>query len=73
MEELEFFLKSLKVETSRNPNNWIPEIFKDGVIGSDLKLSLLMMFNRMKDNIYIPECLRTANITMLYKNKIIRE
>ena len=69
MKELEKVLKSLKVGKSRDPNNWIPDIFKDGVIGSDLKLSLLMMFNRMKDNICIPECLRTANITMLYKNK----
>ena len=28
-----------------------------------------MMFNTMKDNISIPECLRTANITMIHKKK----
>ena len=69
MEELEKVLKSLKVGKSRDPDSWISEIFKDGVIGTDLKLSLLMMFNRMKDDISLPECLRTANITMLHKSK----
>ena len=26
-----------------------------------------MMFNRMKQELFIPECLRTANITMIHK------
>ena len=69
MNELETAIKSLKIEKSRDPAGLISDIFREGVIGSDLKLSLLMMFNRMKDDITIPECLRTANVTMLYKKK----
>ena len=42
---------------------------KEGVIGDDLKLSLLMMFNQMKKELEIPECLRTVNVTILRKKK----
>ena len=44
-------------------------MFKEGVIGTDLKLSLLMMMNKMKDEVTVPECLRRANITILHKKK----
>ena len=67
MEELETAIKSLKTGKSRDPEGMICDIFREGVIGSDLKLSLLMMFNQMKDQVTIPEMLRTATITMLYK------
>ena len=62
-------LKNLKNDKSKDFNGYINELFKEGVVGSDLRLSLLMMFNIMKDNISIPECLRTANITMIHKKK----
>ena len=65
--ELEKVLKELKVGKSRDPGNNICDIFKEGVIGNDLKLSLLLMFNKMKDKVEIPEVLRTANITSLNK------
>ena len=67
MVEVNKVLKSLKVGKSRDPENYICDIFKEGVIGTDLKLSLLMMFNKMKDEGQIPEALRTANITSLHK------
>ena len=67
MNELEKALKSLKDGKSRDPNSWVREIFKEGVIGTDLKNSLLMMFNRMKQTIFLPECLRTADIVMIHK------
>ena len=70
MEELETAIKSLKTVKSRDPEGMICDIFREGVIRSDLKLSLLMMFNRMKDEVTIPEMLRTATITMLYKRTI---
>ena len=45
----------------------ICDIFREGVIGTDLRHSLLLMFNRMKDEMHIPDCLKTANITMIHK------
>ena len=69
IDELEKALKSLKVGKSRDPEGFIADIFIEEVIGSDLKHSLLLMFNKMKDEVTIPQCLKTANITMLYKKK----
>ena len=65
--ELEKVLKSLKAGKSKDPNNYICELFKDGVIGKDLKASLLMLMNQMKCQIRIPDALKTANITILHK------
>ena len=45
------------------------DIFREGTIGTDLKYSLLLMFNRMNDEVYLPECFREAHITMLHKKK----
>ena len=45
MSDLENALKDLKNNKSRDHAGYINEIFKIGVIGSDLKESLLMMFN----------------------------
>ena len=69
MEELDKVLKSLKNGKSKDPDQYICEMFKEGVIGTDLKLSLLMMMNKMKDEVTVPECLRRANITILHKKK----
>ena len=69
MLELEIVLKSLKKGKSKDFNGYICELFKEGVAGSDLKQSLLMMFNQMKDEMVIPECLRTAHVTILHKKK----
>ena len=69
LEELNRALKSLKTGKSRDPQSLVSELFKDGVIGTDLKNSLLMMFNKVKDEIYLPECFRTAQITMIHKKK----
>ena len=38
MRELEIVLKSLKPGKSKDPDNYICELFKDGVIGGDLKM-----------------------------------
>jgi hypothetical protein len=47
--------KSLKTGKSRDPKNWICDIFHEGVIGTDLKKSLLLMLNQMKDELTIPD------------------
>ena len=69
MKELEHTLKLLKPGKSRDPDFLVCEIFKEGVIGEDLKLSILMMMNKMKEQSVIPECLKIANITMLHKKQ----
>ena len=69
MTELEFTLKSLTTGKSRDPEFLKCDIFKENVIGDDLKLSILMMLNKMKEKSYIPPCFKVANITMLHKKK----
>ena len=49
MIHLDTALKSLKNNKSRDPNGWVNEIFKDGALGYNLKLSLLHMLNKVKD------------------------
>ena len=74
MEELDKVLKSLKNGKSKDPNNYICELFKEGVVRKDLKLSILMMMNEMKTEVTVPDCLRRANITILHiKKSRIRE
>ena len=41
-------------------------MFKEEVIGEDLKKLLLMMFNHMKNQVSIPESLRIANINSMH-------
>ena len=68
-EKLETVLRSLKMNKSRDPHGLINELFKPGVIGDDLKESLLLLFNAIKDNCHLPEFIQWANITSLYKGK----
>ena len=67
IKELEKVLKSLKPGKSKDPDDYICELFKDGVIGIDLKIFILMMMNKIKEDIKVPECLKKANITILHK------
>ena len=67
MDELEAVLKYLKNNKSRDPNDHANELFKPNVAGSDLKLALLYLMNRIKDTGEFPEALRTCNITSIFK------
>ena len=49
MEELNKVFKCLKTGKSRDPDNLICELFKIGVIGDDLKMSILIMMNKIKN------------------------
>ena len=69
MIELEKVLSKLKNDKARDPHGWINEIFKLGVIGTDLKLSLLLMFNRIKIDMNFPDLMKYANISSIYKGK----
>ena len=58
MDQLEKVLKCLKVNKSRD--SLINEIFRPGVIGSDLQNSLLLLFNRVKSEFKIPDIMHFA-------------
>ena len=65
--DLDEALRSLKTNRSRDPEGLINEIFKQKVIGSDLKDSLLIMFNKLKEQQNIPQFMKIANITTIPK------
>ena len=67
IKELEGTLKNLMKGKSRDSDYLIRDIFKEGVIGKDLMISVLLLMNKIKDQTYIPECMKRANITMLHK------
>ena len=47
----------------------INDIFKDGVAGKDLKKPLLKMLNRIREEDFIPDFVRLADIATIYKGK----
>ena len=69
LDELEKVLKNLKNNKARDPQGWINEIFKEGVAGKYLKLSLLELFNKIKESDYIPDFMELADIATIYKGK----
>ena len=69
MKDLETALRALKRDKARDPHGWVNELFMDGVAGNNLKLSLLHIFNTMKETNQIPEFIRCADISTIYKGK----
>ena len=69
MEDLEAALKELKAGKCRDPEGLIREIFKDEVLGDDLKKSLLILFNKIKETQKFPAFMQLANICAIYKGK----
>ena len=69
MSDLEKVLKSLKLNKSRDPHGLLNELFKPGVIGKDLKKSLLMLFNKLKTEQVIPAFMQLADVVAIYKGK----
>ena len=67
LNNLEIVLKSLKKGKCRDPQGFINDIVKPDVIGADLKNSLLVMLNKTKDTLTIPEMMKTVNVAMLPK------
>ena len=68
-EELSKVIKSLKNNKCRDPNGMINKLFKPGVIGSDLQIALLDLFNLCKSNMQIPDFMKTSNIVNVWKKK----
>ena len=67
MNDLDKALSCLKNNKSRDHAGYSNEIFKSGIIGTDLKMSLLLMFNKLKSDKLIPSFMRVANITTVPK------
>ena len=67
MEDLEKVLRDLKNNKSRDFEGLINEIFKLEVIGDDLKESLMLMFNKLKNLKIIPKFMNYSNITTVPK------
>ena len=73
VKDLDRVLKKLKNNKTRDPHGLIYEIFKPGVIGKDLKLGIVDLFNGIKCEFYLPDFLQFANITTIYKKKGSRQ
>ena len=73
MSDLDKALSDLKNNKARDPAGYINEIFKEGIIGLDLKKSLLDMFNLLKVKRIIPEFMRHPNITTVPKRGSLTE
>ena len=67
MSDLDNALSKLKNNKSRDYEGFANEIFKKGVIGTNLKISLLIMFNKLKKYQMIPKLMNFANITTVPK------
>ena len=67
IKDLNIALRNLKNNKSRDFEGLSNEIFKNNIIGSDLKSSLLIMFNNLKRNGQIPKFFNCANITTVPK------
>ena len=59
-------LSKVKNNKSRDPLGHINEIFKSGIGGSDIKVSITKMINKMKDEISVPDLIQIADITCIY-------
>ena len=69
LKELEGVLKSLKMKQSQDMKGYTNEIFHLKNIGCIMKQSLLVLFNKMKQNIQIPKSLNQAFIKSIPKKK----
>ena len=67
--DLDKVLSKLKNGKARDPHQLIREIFKPGVIGKDLKNSMLILFNKVKLEIEFPVFMEMADIISIYKGK----
>ena len=67
LQDLNKALKSFKNNKARDAIGHTYELFKYG--GTDLKLSLLKLFNLVKERQVYPEIFQLSNISSIYKKK----
>ena len=73
IKDIDQVLKRLKLNKTRDPHGLINDIFRPGVIGNDLKLAMLSLFNEIKTTLQIPKILQFSNITTIWKKKGSRQ
>ena len=69
MKDLDKVLKNLKKQKSRDPHGLANDLFRPEVAGDDLKLAILKMMNKIKDDQKYPKCLELCNISSIWKSK----
>ena len=69
MSELDRALASLKPGKSRDPSGLVCDLFKKQVCGTNLKLSMLVMLNKTKETLQIPDFFCNSNISCVWKKK----
>lgn len=67
LKDLERALASLKNNKARDPAGYVNEIFKEEIIGTDLKNSILIMMDKIKTKKNIPDFMRITNLTTVPK------
>ena len=67
LKDLEKSLKTFKNNKSRDEHGHTYEFFKYG--GTDLKLSLLKLLNKVKNSQYYPSIFTSSNISSIWKKK----
>jgi exonuclease III len=69
MEDLDKVLKKLKSGKATDPIGLVNELFMPENIGQNLKESLLIMINKVKEQYKEPDFMKLANITSFWKRK----
>ena len=67
MEDLDLVLKMQQSGKARDPEGMSKTIFKQNIIGTNLKDSMLIMFNKLKDKNKIPQFMRKVMIKTIPK------
>ena len=67
MNDLDIVLKMQKNGKARDPEGMSKTIFKYNIIGTNLKDSMLIMFNKLKDKNEIPQFMRRVMIKTIPK------
>ena len=67
--DLHKVLEQLKKNKSRDPHGLANEIFKNEVAGTDLKIAILALMNRIKAEQIFPKSLEYCNISSIWKQK----
>ena len=67
--DLEKAIKTLKSNQARDPNGMISEIFKPNNAGKDLKKAVLDLMNLVLETLCIPDYMKLADISSIFKNK----
>ena len=68
-ENLEEVLKKLNINKAKDPHGLANVLFKDYIAGENLKDSLLILCNKIKQHQEIPDFLQIVNVTSIFKQK----